>query len=62
MENAIELGWSESNEEIAKKEADNGEYTIEDNGIEEKVRPTIEERTAALEAAMLEMLGVNLNG
>ena len=26
------IGWSESNEEIAKKEAYNGEYTIDDNG------------------------------
>ena len=27
--------WSESAEEIAKREAVNGEYTIEDNGVEE---------------------------
>ena len=26
----IEMTWTEVNEEIAKKEADNGEYTIED--------------------------------
>lgn len=26
------MGWSEANEEIAKKEAYNGEYTIEDDG------------------------------
>ena len=26
------LGWSESNEEIAKREAYNGEYTVEDDG------------------------------
>jgi hypothetical protein len=26
----IEMTWNETNEEIAKKEADNGEYTIED--------------------------------
>lgn len=29
---AVEVPWSESNEEIAKKEAYNGEYTIEDDG------------------------------
>ena len=26
----VEMGWNEKNEEIAKKEAYNGEYTIED--------------------------------
>ena len=30
----VTLGWSEANEEIAKKEAHNGEYTIEDDGVE----------------------------
>jgi hypothetical protein len=29
----VEVGWNEVNEEIAKKEAYNGEYTIEDDGI-----------------------------
>ena len=28
----VEMGWSEANEEIAKAEACNGEYTIEDDG------------------------------
>ena len=28
----ITMGWSEVNEEIAKEEAYNGEYTIEDDG------------------------------
>ena len=27
---AIEMGWSEANEEIAKREAYNGEYTVEE--------------------------------
>ena len=31
----VEMGWNETNEEIAKHEAYRGEYTIEDNGIEE---------------------------
>ena len=26
------MGWNEANEEIAKREAYNGEYTIEDDG------------------------------
>ena len=33
--------WSEANEEIAKREAYNGEYTIEDNGEPEPVNPTL---------------------
>lgn len=28
----MSMSWSEANEEIAKKEAYNGEYTIEDDG------------------------------
>lgn len=28
----ITMGWNEINEETAKKEAHNGEYTIEDDG------------------------------
>ena len=28
----VSMPWSESNEEIAKNEAHNGEYTIEDDG------------------------------
>ena len=29
---SVSLGWSEANEELAKREAYNGEYTIEDDG------------------------------
>ena len=36
---AVTLGWSESNEKIAKAEAYNGEYTIEDDGKPEPVIP-----------------------
>lgn len=28
----VEMGWNETNEEIAKKEADNGKYTVDDDG------------------------------
>ena len=35
--NPVEMGWNETNEEIAKKEAYNGEYTIEDDGRPEPV-------------------------
>ena len=34
------IPWNEANEEITKREAYNGEYTIEDDGIEEVVKPT----------------------
>lgn len=37
---AVTIGWNEANEEIAKKEAYNGEYTIEDDGVEETATPT----------------------
>ncbi len=39
-----QMGWSEANEEIAKAEAYNGEYTIEDDGQPEPVaEPTTDE-------------------
>lgn len=34
------MSWSEANEEIAKREAYNGEYTIEDDGTEEDTTPS----------------------
>lgn len=34
------ISWNEINEEIAKKEAYNGKYTIEDDGIEEIQSPS----------------------
>ena len=38
------MGWNETNEEIAKREAYNGEYTIEDDGQSDHVsEPTTEE-------------------
>lgn len=35
----VEMGWNEANEEIAKREAYNGEYTIEDDGQPETEQP-----------------------
>ena len=52
----VTMPWNETNEELAKKEAYNGEYTIEDDGIEEIIVPTTDERVEALEAALLEMI------
>lgn len=42
----VSLGWSEANEEIAKAEAYNGEYTIEDDG-EPEPAPTQLDRLEA---------------
>jgi hypothetical protein len=39
----VEMGWNETNEIIAQKEAYNGEYTIEDDGEPEPVAPTNED-------------------
>lgn len=36
---SVEMGWNEANEEIAKREADNGEYTVV--GEEEAEEPTL---------------------
>lgn len=44
----VSLGWSEANEELTKREAYNGEYTIEDVTIE----LTIEEQIAELKAQL----------
>lgn len=35
---AVTMGWNEKNEEIAKREAYRGEYTIEDISEEEMLR------------------------
>lgn len=43
---AITLGWSDGNEKIAKAEAYNGEYTIEDDG-EPEPAPTQIDRIEA---------------
>lgn len=41
---SVGLGWSPENEELAKKEAYNGEYTIEDDGEpEQKSLPSVTE-------------------
>lgn len=44
---AVALGWSEGNEKIAKAEAHNGEYTIEDDGEPEPVAPPTNDELAA---------------
>lgn len=55
----MEMTWSEANEEIAKREAYNGEYTIEDDGEPEpSPQPTQNERIAELEEMLNALLGV----
>lgn len=46
----VEMGWNEINEEIAKREAHNGEYTIEDDGQPE---PEAKETTDDVVNALL---------
>lgn len=59
----VKMGWSEENLEIAKREANGGSYSIEDDGQPEpQPEITTEERLDALEAALLEMMGVNVDG
>lgn len=49
----VKIGWNETNEEIAKAEADNGEYAIvDDSQPEPEVQPTDTERIAELEEAL----------
>jgi hypothetical protein len=44
----VTLGWNEINEEIAKREAYNGEYTIEDDGQPEPDTTTTDDVLNAL--------------
>ena len=46
----VEMGWNEANEEIAKKEAYKGEYTIEEDGQPE---PEVKETTDDVINALL---------
>ncbi len=45
----VTMGWNEANEELAKREAYNGEYTVEDDGEPDPVaEPTTEDILNAL--------------
>lgn len=63
---AVTMGWNEVNEEIAKREAQNGEYTVEDDGEEETTAShSLETRVDTLEtnsAEMAEALNMILSG
>ena len=53
----VTMGWNEINEDLAKREAYNGEYTIEDDGQPEpEVQQSPEERIAELEEALALLL------
>ena len=49
----VSMGWNEANEEIAKREAYNGEYTIEDDGQPDP-EPTTEQRVSDLEEQLVQ--------
>ena len=53
----VTMGWNEANEETAKREAYNGEYTIEDDGQPEP-EPTEQEQLRADVDFLLAMGGV----
>lgn len=55
---AVTLGWSAANEAIAKAEAYNGEYTVEDNGKPEPAPTQIDriEAQVAYTALMTDTL------
>lgn len=53
----INLDWNEANEEIAKREAYNGEYEIFDDGIEEVYEPTQLDRVESQVAYLAMMTG-----
>lgn len=45
----VTIGWNETNEEIAKREAHNGQYVIVDNDTVAPLPPTIAERIKTIE-------------
>lgn len=51
----VEMGWNETNEEIAKCEAYRGEYTIEDDGKERIATVTLDTRVEELESETAEL-------
>lgn len=61
---SVIMDHNEHNEAIAAEEADEGctPEIIDDGEPEPVVEPTMEERIAALEIAMLESLGVTVDG
>lgn len=52
----VEMGWNETNEEIAKREAYNGEYIIVEVPDVEPDMPTQEDRIKELEEALALLL------
>lgn len=50
------MSWNEDSERIAKEEADNGEYTVEDDGLGDAEPISQEERINELEEALMLLL------
>lgn len=62
---AVEMGWNEVNEETARREADDGEYAISDDGLAQEADVTLDSRVATLEennAELSESLDMLLSG
>ena len=53
----VKMTWNKINEEIAKKEAYNGDYEIIDDGVEEIQQPTWQDRIEAQVTYNSMMLG-----
>lgn len=51
------MDWNEANEEVAKREAHNGEYIIEDDGIEIIEKPSQLDRIESQVAYLAMMTG-----
>jgi hypothetical protein len=50
------MSWNEDSERIAKEEADNGEYTVEDDGLGDAEPISQEDRIKELEEALMLLL------
>lgn len=61
----VEMGWNEVNEETARREADDGEYAISDDGLAQETEATLDSRVVSLEehnAELSESLDMLLSG
>ena len=58
----VEMDWCEENEGIARKEAAEGRYTVEDDGKSDGDEPTQEERIRSLEETLALLLKIVTEG
>ena len=52
----VVMGWNPNNEEIARQEAYEGQYTLEEEDLEKPAEVSLEARIAELEAALAMIL------